>query len=218
MKKSLFVFLLFPSLAFCATLKDDSYELDITYRKEQKETEPRKRHVKLNSSSFQPLHFFYSKDKKEDPSQFIKVDVQDIRFLTFVGSETDTLFLEAVIVSDQGAVLMGYVEAESSFVISDINPLGPLTSIAEVVFFTDEEKDKKDSTNYGLEYAQEYLWKGIQESDFVRYHVSETRQVKSSEDPQNKEVHSVPYEYEMIQRVVKIKQDSVEVEIITPDT
>src|SRR3989338_4458350 len=114
MKKILFIFLLFPSLALAATLKDDAYELDVTYRKEQKEKEPRKLHMKLDSSSFQSLRLFYSKDQdqaqKEDASQFIQVQIQDIRSLTFVGSETSQPFLEAVIISDQGAVLMGYVE------------------------------------------------------------------------------------------------------------
>lgn len=219
MKNILFIFLLFPSFTFAATLKDDSYVLDIVYRKEQKEQEPRKLHLKLSSSSLQPIRLFYSKDvvQKEDASQFIQVQIQDIRSLTFVGSEETKPFLEAVIVSDQGAVLMGYVEIENSFVISAMKPLVPLKSIEQVSFDTDE-KDKEDSTNYCLEYAKEYAWKGIQDFDFIRYHVSELRRVKATEDKEDAKTRLDTYEYEMIYKVTKVHEDSVEVEIVTPES
>ena len=101
MKKILFIFLLFPSLTLAATLKDDAYELDVTYQKKQKEQEPQKLHLKLGASSLQSIHLFYSKDQvqKEDASQFIQVQIQDVRSLTFVGSDTDQPFLLAELTS-----------------------------------------------------------------------------------------------------------------------
>ncbi|MBI2645848.1 MAG: hypothetical protein HYW85_02280, partial [Deltaproteobacteria bacterium] len=222
MKNILFILLLFPSLTFAATLKDDAYELDVTYRKEQKEKEPRKLHMKLDSSSFQSLRLFYSKDvtQKEDASQFIQVQIQDIRFLTFVGSNTGEPFLETVIISDQGAVLMGYVETEDHFITSSMKELVPLKSMEQATFVTDDEKDKVDSTNYCVEYAKEYLWKGVQESDFVRFHVSELRSIKATEDPEDKTTRLEPYEYEMIYKVVSVNEEAqtLDIEMVTPDT
>ncbi|MBI3019406.1 MAG: hypothetical protein HYY61_05900 [Deltaproteobacteria bacterium] len=226
-RKCLFLlfYLIFPLFSFAATLKDDAYELEITYRREQKEEEPRKLHLKLNASGLQPIRLFYSKDKihKEDASQFIQVRIQDVRSLTFVGSETNQPLLETVIVSDQGAILMGYIETENSLISASVNSLGLFKSIEQVLFVTDEEEDKEDSTNYCLEYAKEYVWKGIQESDFVRYHVSELRPMKATEDPEDQKTRLEPYEYEMIYKVVKVNegsltQDSVDIEITTPET
>ena len=188
------IFLLLSSPAWAASLKEDHFEGQMVLQKEHQEIS-----FSVAPDSILSLKLFYFKnEEKVGEESFIEIKPTDIHSLTLVDSPVEPgndSLIASVIITDEGGIFMGYIQAQESFFKGALHDLGKLNHLKEVIFLTSEE-DVKDSLNYALEYNKEFLWKGVEAGDFVKYSVTENE-----------------LKFDVLQQVVKINEDSVELEI-----
>ncbi len=165
-----------PVCLFSATLEEGRYGVNIVFQKPKDPQEEQKIiHLKVEPELVSPIRLFYSRDvdlKKTSEADFVQIEFQDITSLTVVEQDLSKPMVATVIMTDGGALLMGYVVAEESFLNKELKLAGIFRSLDSVKTLT-QAKDTEDSRNYALEYSKEYVWQGVRAGDSVVYLVTE---------------------------------------------
>ena len=155
----IFLSLFTPHLLFSATPIQDHYVLDVDQKI-----------FVLKKSALPPIYLYYSREEETS----IELKFEDLTSLTIVEMDRSRPRMAAMAITDGGALLMGYLKAEESFLRGPRRSFGVFRLLRQVTIVTDKRRDIHDSKNYYSEYSTAHLWKESRKGDFSRYRVSES--------------------------------------------